>query len=185
MKNKLLSNGLAVVSLITAGLALTTNAKLQAHGHQHGDVFGRIMHQTKASSGSSLKITTIGAADCKPHHCPSGVAVLIHPPDFVAVLPTATGVARGPDCFDGDYDPTNATNYSNPCTRPTPVPQLQLQALEVQDSQSASLPSRRRNRYRTLRTSGKDEAAPIAELGPVSTGTTFAKTRGTYWLTYR
>lgn len=68
MKNKLLSNRLAVVSLITAGLALTTNAKLQAHGHQHGDVFGRIMHKSTASSGSSFSITTLGAADSKPHH---------------------------------------------------------------------------------------------------------------------
>ena len=65
MKNKILSNGLAVVSVITAGLALTTNAKLQAHGHLHGDLFGRIMHKTIASSGSSSNITTLGAADCK------------------------------------------------------------------------------------------------------------------------
>lgn len=68
MKNKLFSNGLVIVSLITAGLAPTTNAKLQAHGHQHGDVFGRIMHKRTASSGSSLNITTLGAADSKTRH---------------------------------------------------------------------------------------------------------------------
>ena len=69
MKNKLFPDGLAVVSLITAGLALTVNAKPQAHGHQHGDVFSRIMHKsTTASSGSSLNITTCGAADSKLHH---------------------------------------------------------------------------------------------------------------------
>ena len=63
MKNKLSSNGLTVLSLVTAGLVLTTNAKLQAHGHQHNDVLGRIVHKSKASSGSSENITTLGAAD--------------------------------------------------------------------------------------------------------------------------
>lgn len=65
MKDTLFSNGLAVISLITAGLALTANAKHQAHGHQHDDIFGRIMHKSRASSGSSLNITTVGAADSK------------------------------------------------------------------------------------------------------------------------
>lgn len=68
MKNKLFSDGLAVFSLITAGLALTANAKIQAHGHQHGDVFDRIMHKSTASSGSSLNITSIGVADSIPHY---------------------------------------------------------------------------------------------------------------------
>lgn len=186
MKNKLFSNGLAIVSLITAGLALITNAKLQAHGHQHGDVFGRIMHKPKASSGSSPSITRLGAAESKTLYAArSGVAVLIHPSDSVAVLPTASGIARGPDCFGGDCDPTNATHQSNPFMHPTPVPQLQLQALEVQDGQLNTLPSRRRNRYRSPQTFGKDESAPITELSPASTGTMSAKTSGTNWLTYR
>lgn len=64
----LLSNGLAVVSAIAAGLALTTNAKLKDHGHQHGDVFGRFLHKSTASSGSSLSITTLGAADSKLYY---------------------------------------------------------------------------------------------------------------------
>ena len=68
MRNNLLFKDLAVVSLLTAGLALTTNAKLQGHGHQHGDVFGRIMRKSTASSGSSLNHTTLGAAGCKPYH---------------------------------------------------------------------------------------------------------------------
>ena len=63
MKNKLSSNGLTILSLVTAGLMLRTNAKLQAHGHQHNDVFDRIIHMPKASSGSSESITTLGAAD--------------------------------------------------------------------------------------------------------------------------
>lgn len=159
MKSTLFSNGVAVFSLVTAGLALTTNANLRAHGHQHGDIFGRIMHKPKASSGSSLDITTLGAADSP-----------------VVAIPTATGIALGPGCFGGDCDPTNATHHSKPFTHQTPVPQLQLQASEVQGGQLASLPSRRRNRYRMLQTSGKDEAAPIIKLGPSSTGTMLAKT---------
>ena len=65
MKNTLFSDGLAVVSLITAGLTLTANAKIQAHGHQHGDIFDRIMHKSTASSGSSFNITTLGTADSR------------------------------------------------------------------------------------------------------------------------
>lgn len=60
MKRKLFSGNLVLV-LVTAGLTLTTNAKPQAHGHQHGDVFDRIMQNSKASSGSSLNITALGA----------------------------------------------------------------------------------------------------------------------------
>lgn len=60
MKNKLFSNGVFVVSLIAAGLALTS-----AHGHQHGEVFGRIIQKSKASSGSSLTFVTPGAANSK------------------------------------------------------------------------------------------------------------------------
>ena len=71
MKNELFSNGIAVVSLIAAGLALTS-----AHGHQHGEVFGRIIHKSKASSGSSLTFTTPGAADSKAVYAArSGVAL--------------------------------------------------------------------------------------------------------------
>lgn len=186
MKSTLFSNGVAVFSLVTAGLALTTNANLRAHGHQHGDIFGRIMHKPKASSGSSLDITTLGAADSKAlYAAKSGVAVLSHPPGPVVAIPTATGIALGPGCFGGDCDPTNATHHSKPFTHQTPVPQLQLQASEVQGGQLASLPSRRRNRYRMLQTSGKDEAAPIIKLGPSSTGTMLAKTSGTYWRSFR
>lgn len=180
MKNALFSNGLAVFSLVTAGLALTTNAKLQAHGHQHGDIFGRIMHKPKASSGSSLGITTLGAADSKTVYAArSGIAVLSNPADSVAVTPTATGIAVRPGCFGGNCDPTNATHHSKSFTHPTPVPQLQFQASAVQGSQLASLPSRRRNRYRMWQISGEDGSAPNTELGPASTGTMMAKTSGT------
>ena len=64
MKNKLISNGVAVIALITAGLVLTS-AKPQAHGHQHADVFGRIVHRSKASSGSSFLPTPLEIADSK------------------------------------------------------------------------------------------------------------------------
>ena len=181
MKNTLFSNGLAVVSLITAGLALTTNAKVQAHGHQHGDVFGRIMHKPKASSGSSSNITTVGAADSKaPYAARSGDDVLNYPSDSVAVLPTATGIAHGPHCFGGHCHPANATHQSHHFLHATPVPQSQLQALEVQDGQLTTLPSRRRNRYRNLQTSAKDVAAPVTEVGQASASTMLAKTSGTY-----
>ena len=63
MKNKIFSDSLAIVSLITAGLVMTTNAKPQAHGHHHGHASGGIVHKQIASSGSSLNITTLGAAD--------------------------------------------------------------------------------------------------------------------------
>lgn len=186
MKHQVFSNSLAVASLITAGLVLTTNAKLQAHGHQHGDVFGRIMHKPIASSGSSSIITTLGAAASMTLRIARpGVAVLILHPGSVALLPTATGRASGPDCFGGDCDPTNVTHHSNPFTHPTPVPQLQIQALEVQDGQLASLPSRRRNRYRVSQTSAIDEAAPVTELSPVSTDPMLAKTSSMYRPAYR
>ncbi len=181
MKNTLFSNGLAVVSLVTAGLVLTIDAKLQAHGHQHGDVFGRIMHKPKASSGSSSNITTIGAAHSKISYAArSGVAILSYPSDSVAVLPTATGIAGGPDCFGGHCHPANVTHQSHHFPHATPVPQLQLQALEVQDGQLTTLPSRRRNRYRHLQTSGKDDGAPVTEVGQASASTMSVKTSGTY-----
>ena len=185
MKSKLFSNGLTVVSLITSGMPLTTDAKSQAHGHQHDDVFGRIMHKSAASSGSSLNVTTLGTAHSKTlYSTRAGIAVLADSLDSVAVFPTATGVPSGTDCFHGSCDPKNAMYHSNPFTHATPVPQLQLHALEAQDGPLASLPSRRRNRYRAWQTSGKDEATPITELDPASTGTMLAKSSGTCSLTY-
>ena len=182
MKNALFSNGLAAFSLVTAGLTLTTNAKLLAHGHQHGDILGRIMHKPKASSGSSLGITTFGAVDSKTlYTARSGVAVLSRPPDSVAAIPTATGIALGSGCSGGDCDPTNATYHSKSVTLPTAVPHSHLQASAVQGNQMISLPSRRRNHYRMWQTSGEDESTPSTELGPASTGTMMAKTSGTYW----
>lgn len=111
-------------------------------------------------------------------------AVLIYLPDSVAVLPTTTGTARGPECFGGDCDPTNASDHSIFFTRPTPVPQLQLGALEAQHGQSAGLPSRRRNRLRTLESSGNDEAGPINEWSSASSKAMLTETGGTYRLTY-
>ena len=178
MKNKILSNGIAVVSLIAAGLTLTS-----AHGHQHGEVFGRIVHKSKASSGSSLTFTTPGAAGSKAVYAArSGVAVLISTPASVAVLPTPTGVTRGSDCFGASCDSTNATHQSTSLTHPTPVPQLQPPAFEIQDGQLASLPIRQMTRYRSSQTSDKDEVSPATELGPTSTDTMLAKAIGTYWL---
>ena len=181
-KNKHFPNGIAVVSLITAGLALTST-KPQAHGHQHADIFGRIVHKAKASSGSSLNLTNLGAADGKLF-CTvrSRGSILISPPEPVAILPTTTGISCGPNYFGGDCDSTNVTHQSSPFTDPTPIPQSQLQALKVQDGQLAGLSSRRRKGYRSSHLSAKDEASPASELGPASTSTISAKTSGTYWL---
>ena len=178
MKTRPFSNGLAVVSLITAGLALTS-AKPQAHGHQHADIFGRILHKSKASSGSSLGTSLLGATDSRTiRSARSGVAVLIYSPESVTLLPTATGAGREPDCFGEDCSSTNATQPSNPFTHPTPGPQIQLQAFGVQDGQLAGLSSRRRNRYRSSQTSENDEASPTTEIRPASTGTMFEGTIG-------
>ena len=172
MKTQFVSNGLAVISFITAGLALTSSAKPQAHGHQHGGVFGRNMHNSKVSSGSSLNINTLGAADSQTLYAArSDVAVLIYPLEFVAVFPTATGTTRGSNCLGADCDSMNATYYSRPFARPTPVPQLQLQPLEAQGDQSADFSSRRRNRYRTSEATGKAEASSTTHLVPASTST--------------
>ena len=187
MKSKLFSNGFVVVSLITAGLAPTTRAGPQAHGHQHGDVFGRILHKSKASSASSFNITSLGAAHSKFFYAAiSGVAVLIYTLDSAAVLPTATGITRGSDCIGGDCVSTNVPNHRNPFAHPTPVPQLQLQAFELQAVQLPRLANRRRSsRYRSSQISVEDAASPATELGPASTGTMSEKTSGTYCLTYR
>lgn len=180
MKNKLFPNGIAVASFIAAGLALTS-AKPQTHGHQHADVFDRIMHKAKASSGSSFNLTNLEAADSKTFYAArSGGAILTFPSEPVAVLPTATGISCGPTCFGGNCDPTNATHQSDPFADPTHIPQLQLQGLKVQDGQLASLPSRRRKGYRSSHLSAKNEASPASELGPACTSTTSAKTSGTY-----
>ena len=177
MKNKLFSNGIAVVSLIAAGLALAS-----AHGHQHGEVFGRILIKSKASSGSSLTFTTLGAVDCEiAYAVRSAVAVLISDPASVAVLPTPTGNTRGSDCFGANCDSTNATHQSNSLTHPTPVPQLQPPAFEIQDGKLAGPPIRRMTRYRSSQTSDEDEVSPTSELEPISTGTILAKAIGTYW----
>ncbi len=162
----LFSNGLAVVSFITAGLVLNTNAKLQAHGHRHGDVFGRIVHKSKASSGSSLNVTTLGG---------------INLTGSVAVISTATGIAR-PHCFGETCESTNSTKPLGPSMHPTPVPQIQLQTLQVQDGHLSSLPSRRQNRYIASQYPGRDIASPITGLGLAATGTTLVKTSGKYYL---
>lgn len=181
MKNELFSNGIAVVSLITAGLALTS-AKPQAHGHQHADVFDRVMHKAKASSGSSLNLTNLGAADGKTFCAVrSRGSILTSPPESVAVLPTATGISCGSSCFGGDCDSTNVNHKSSPFTDPMPIPQLQLQALKVQDGQLASLSSRRRKGYRSSHLSAKDKRT-ASKLSPASTSTISAKTSGMYWL---
>ena len=164
----LFSNGLAVVPFITAGLILTTNAKLQAHGHQHGGVFGRIVHKSKASSGSSLNVTTLGGTNLT---------------GSVAVIPTATGIAR-PHCFGETCESTNSTKPLGPSMHPTPVPQFQLQTLRVQDGHLSSLPSLRQDRYLASQYLGKDIASPITGLGPAATGTTLVKTSGKYSLTH-
>ena len=179
MKNKLFSNGIAVVSLIAAGLALTS-----AHGHQHGEVFGRVIQKSKASSGSSLTFTTPGLADGKVavYDARSGVAVLISIPASVVVLPMPTGITRGSDCFGTKCDSTNAIHQSVSLTHPTPVPQLQPPAFEIQEGQLAGLPIRRMTRYRSSRTSDRDEVPPTTELDPTSTRTMLAKATGTYWL---
>ena len=178
MKNKLFSNGIAVVSLIAAGLALTS-----AHGHQHDEVFGRIIQKSKASSGSSLTFTTPGSADSKAVYAArSGITVLISTPASVTVLPTPTDITRGSDCFGANCDSTNATHQSNSLTHPTPVPQLQPPAFEIQDGQLANLPIRRMTRYRSSQTSDKDEVSPTTELSPTSAGTMLTKAIGTYWL---
>ena len=178
MKNKLFSNGIAVVFLIAAGLARTS-----AHGHQHGDVFGRIIHKSKASSGSSLTFTTPGLADSKAvYDARFGVAILISIPASVVVLPTPTGITRGSDCFSTNCDSTNATHQSVSPTHPTPVPQLQPPAFEIQEGQLAGLPIRRMTRYRSSQISNKDEVSLTTELDPTSTRTMLAKAMGTYWL---
>ena len=176
MKNKLFSNGIAVVSLIAAGLALTS-----AHGHQHGEVFDRIIHKSKASSGSSLTFTTPGSANSKAVFAArSGIPVLISTLASLTVLPTPTGNTRGSDCFGANCDSTNATHQSNSLSHPTPVPQLQHPAPEIQDGQLASLPIRRMTRYRSSQTSDKDEVSPTTELGLTPAGTMLAKAIGTY-----
>ena len=175
MKNKPFSNGIAIVSLIAAGLALTS-----AHRHQHGEVFGRIIHKSKASSGSSLNFTTTGSVDSKAVYAArSSLAVLISTPASVAVLPTPTG---GFHCSGANSYTANATFQSNCLTHPTPVPQLQPPAHEFQDGELASLPSRRMTRYRSSQTSNEDEAPPTTDFGLTSTATMLANTIGTYWL---
>ncbi len=59
MKANLFGPGTALLLLVTVGLASTAKVRLQAHGHQHGDVYGRIMHKPTASSGSSFLVTAI------------------------------------------------------------------------------------------------------------------------------
>lgn len=100
-------------------------------------------------------------------------------PESIAVPPAMTCAGLGPGCFGEDYDPTNTT-HSIHSIHPTPVPKVQPQASEVNSGQVATLPSRRRNRYRAFQDSGKDASAPSTELGPGSTGTTLVKISGTY-----
>ena len=180
MKNTLFSNGLAIISFITAGLALTTNAKIQGHGHLHGDIFGRIVHKSKASSWSSSNATTLGAPDSQMFHVVSPcVAVLNNPTESATILSTATGISGGPDCFGENCVPGNATDHSHPPKHSTPVPQVPVPTLEAQDGPFAGLPGRRRNRYLTSQTPDKVERSPITVLGSGSTEIRLAKTSGT------
>ena len=160
---------------------MTTSAKPQSHGHQHGHVFNRVLQKSQASSGSSLNTATLGAADSKALYAASCVAVLIDLLESVDILPTTTGTAYGPNCFGRDCDATNSTHYSNHFTHPTPVPQLQPQASKVQDGQLASLLSLRSDRYRVPQISGIDEASRPTGLGLASPGPMPVKIKGTYW----
>ena len=98
--------------------------------------------------------------------------------DSVALPPATTGVALDSGCFGSDCHPLNATQPFDPFSYPTPVPQFQHQAPEVQGGQLASLPSRRRHRFHTSQTSGKDKATPVTEVLSSSTGTLLAKPTG-------
>lgn len=64
MKTKILPCGSAIVLVATIGLFTTANCRIQPHGHQHGDVLGRILHKPTASSGSSIVVT---ATDSEHH----------------------------------------------------------------------------------------------------------------------
>ena len=64
MKGKLVVDGIAVISLVTGGLVPTAAA---VHAHHHGDVIGRIMHKSKAISGSRFNTTDLDVSNGVPH----------------------------------------------------------------------------------------------------------------------
>ena len=53
----------ALVLLLNIGLAPVSYGRLQAHGHQHGDILGRVLHKSAAISGSSLLSTKTHGRD--------------------------------------------------------------------------------------------------------------------------
>lgn len=69
MKAKSFSADGTVILLVTIGLASISYSRLQNHGHQHGDVLGRIMHKpTAVSSGGFLGAATNGEIFMIPHY---------------------------------------------------------------------------------------------------------------------
>lgn len=56
MKTKFMQSGLTVTLLLAAGQVSNCRGRVQYHGHKHGDILGRIMHNSTASSGSSFTV---------------------------------------------------------------------------------------------------------------------------------
>ncbi|KAL9102038.1 MAG: hypothetical protein Q9163_002771 [Psora crenata] len=122
MKINSFVDGIAVISLIAGELATTAAA---AHAHHHGEIIGRIMHKSKASSGSSSSVTTVDSSNGPSH-------------------PQATISVVSVRCLHDGCDAAGAIFEPVPLTHATPVPQeLHTQALHLQQVDTQATPTRR------------------------------------------
>lgn len=72
MKAKAFTNGSAIMLVATIGLVSSARGRIQPHGHQHGDVLGRILHKPTVSSYSSTLVTANDSENYKTEmrgHC--------------------------------------------------------------------------------------------------------------------
>lgn len=164
MKAKALPNGSAILLVLAVGLDSTASGRIQLHGHQHGDVLGRILHKPKVSSGSSILMT---ATDRETRLPCMVTATLTEGTDLVASLPNPTEIVNDARCLGAECDLLNVTNRLHVSPRITTVPQVQLKDLELRDPQ---LSNRRRQRSRVSAATDSENSNTSIELDSFSSG---------------
>lgn len=144
MKAKAIANGSAILLVAAIGFDSIVSGRIQSHGHQHGDVLGRILHKPKASSGSSILVT---ATDRETRLPCIVMATLTEITESIVTLPHPTETAIGARCFSAECDLLNVTTRLHVFPHVTTVPQLQGMDLDLRDAQ-LSTRCRRRSRVR-------------------------------------
>ncbi|KAL2054624.1 hypothetical protein ABVK25_004927 [Lepraria finkii] len=141
-------NGIAVIFVVTTGLESTCDAQPQARGQQHSDIRVRVIQKPSAGSGSSILREGTD--------------------NFVNVPPFPTEAPTGVKCTGRDYGLLDTTHESKVFTRIKPVPQADSHTSYPRQDPTVVLPTRRRLRLQSLRTSSDIGPPTGVEQGSIS-----------------